>query len=80
MQDTPSEVWQQARRVLVVEQIQDPGKLGTLLRTAVVQGWEAVFLLPGCCDPFDVMALRAAHGATLQVCGLRVNGTCCWRA
>ncbi|KAI9125310.1 hypothetical protein K1719_003926 [Acacia pycnantha] len=34
-------------RILVLERIQDPGNLGTLLRSAVAFGWDGVFLLPG---------------------------------
>lgn len=26
---------------------------GTLLRTALAFGWDTLFLLPGCCDPFN---------------------------
>ncbi|XP_024978426.1 uncharacterized protein LOC112515742 [Cynara cardunculus var. scolymus] len=61
-----------AFRILVLDGIQDPGNLGTLLRSAVAFGWDGVFLLPGCCDPFNEKALRASRGAALQlpiVCG-----------
>lgn len=51
-------------RLLVCDRIQDPGNLGTLLRTALAFGWQGVFLLPGCCDPFNDKALRSAKGAT----------------
>ncbi|KAF7829268.1 putative tRNA/rRNA methyltransferase ysgA [Senna tora] len=63
-------------RVLVLERIQDPGNLGTLLRSAVAFGWDGVFLLPGCCDPFNEKALRASRGASFQlpiVCGSWVH-------
>ncbi|CAI0419762.1 unnamed protein product [Linum tenue] len=54
-------------RILVLEGIQDPGNLGTLLRSAVAFKWGGVFLLPGCCDPFNGKALRASRGASFQV-------------
>jgi RNA methyltransferase, TrmH family len=47
--------------------VQDPGDLGTLLRTAAAFGWQAVWLLPGCCDPFNDKAVRASKGATFKV-------------
>lgn len=50
--------------LLVLDRITDPGNLGTLLRTALAFGWDAACLLPGCCDPFNDKALRAAKGAT----------------
>ncbi|KAL3701317.1 hypothetical protein R1sor_019339 [Riccia sorocarpa] len=55
------------RRILVLDAIQDPGNLGTLIRTAAAFGWDGLFLLPGCCDPFNEKALRAARGASFRV-------------
>jgi TrmH family RNA methyltransferase len=42
-----------ATRILALDGIQDPGNLGTLTRTALALGWDAVALLPGTCDPFN---------------------------
>lgn len=57
----------QLQRLLVLEGVQDPGNLGTLLRCAAAFGWDAVWLLPGCCDPFNDKALRASRGAGFKV-------------
>lgn len=54
-------------RILVLEGIQDPGNLGTLLRSALAFKWNGVFLLPGCCDPFNEKAIRASRGAPFQL-------------
>jgi len=37
----------QLDRLLVLDGVQDPGNLGTLLRTATALGWQGAFLLPG---------------------------------
>lgn len=34
-------------RLLVLDGIQDPGNMGTLLRTALALGWQGAYLLPG---------------------------------
>ncbi|XP_038904874.1 uncharacterized tRNA/rRNA methyltransferase slr1673 [Benincasa hispida] len=54
-------------RILVLERIQDPGNLGTLIRSALAFKWNGVFLLPGCCDPYNEKALRASRGASFQL-------------
>ena len=54
-------------RILALDAVSDPGNLGTLLRTALAFGWKGVYLLPGCCDPYNDKALRAAMGATFKV-------------
>ncbi|CAN8328459.1 unnamed protein product [Cochlearia groenlandica] len=56
-----------AHRILVLDRIQDPGNLGTLIRSAMAFNWDGVFLLPGCCDPFNDKALRASRGASFQL-------------
>lgn len=58
--------WDAVQRLLVLDRVQDPGNLGTLLRNAEGLGWDAVFLM-GCCDPHNDKAIRAARGSTFQV-------------
>jgi len=58
--------FQKARRVLVLDRVQDPGNVGTLLRTAVGLGWDAAVLVQGC-DAFNDKALRASRGAPWRV-------------
>lgn len=56
-----------ARQVLALDGLSDPGNLGTLMRTALALGWDAVFLLPGTCDPYNEKAIRAARGAHFKL-------------
>lgn len=53
--------------VLILDQIQDPGNLGTILRTAAALGWEAVIATPGTVDFFNDKALRSSQGAIFQL-------------
>jgi len=52
--------------VLALDQLQDPGNLGTLLRTALAAGIEAVWLADGA-DPLQPKVLRASAGAALAL-------------
>lgn len=52
---------------LIVESIQDPGNLGTLIRTADAFAFDAVLILDGTTDPFGEKALRAAMGSTFHL-------------
>lgn len=55
------------KKIVVADRIQDPGNLGTLIRSSAAFGWDGFFVLPGCSDPFNDKALRAAKGATFQL-------------
>lgn len=48
---------------VVLDGVQDPGNVGTLLRTAAAAGFRQVLLGPGCADPWSPKVLRAGQGA-----------------
>ena len=52
--------------VLALDQLQDPGNLGTLLRTALAAGVQEVWLGGGA-DPLQPKVLRASAGAALAL-------------
>lgn len=52
----------QSRFALLLEDIQDPGNLGSLLRSAAAAGCDAVFLSEGCADAWSPKVLRAGMG------------------
>jgi RNA methyltransferase, TrmH family len=49
-------------RLLVLDGIQDPGNVGTLLRTAYALGARATVALPGTVDPWNAKVVRSAVG------------------
>jgi len=51
----------------VADGLADPGNLGTLLRTAVAAGAQAVFLTPTTVDAYNPKVVRAAMGAHLHL-------------
>ncbi|HEV8202248.1 MAG TPA: RNA methyltransferase [Candidatus Polarisedimenticolia bacterium] len=53
--------------LLLAHGIQDPGNLGSILRSARSLGAEGVAVLEGSADPWSSRALRAAMGATFRL-------------
>jgi len=53
--------------VLLLEDVQDPGNVGTLIRTADALGAGAVILSPRCADPFSPKTLRASMGSVYHL-------------
>ena len=56
----------EGRRYLVLDGVQDPGNVGTILRTADAFEADGVFLLPGCADLFSPKTVRATMGALFR--------------
>jgi TrmH family RNA methyltransferase len=63
----PQNPLKKCRSLVILDGVSDPGNLGALLRTAVAFGWEGIFLLEGCCDPYNDKSLRSARGATFRI-------------
>ena len=52
---------------LLLEDIQDPGNLGSILRSAAAAGCDAVFLSQGCADAWSPKVLRAGMGGHFEL-------------
>ena len=72
------------RRYLALDSVQDPGNVGTILRTADAFGADGVFLLDGCASLWQPKTVRATMGAVFRVpawqCGAETFGTLCRRS
>ncbi len=51
------------RRILVLERVQDPGNVGTMIRTADACGFDMVVLSADSADPWQPKALRSSMGS-----------------
>ena len=54
-------------RLILLENVQDPGNVGTVLRTLDAAGFDGCILTPGCADPFGPKTLRATMGSVFRV-------------
>jgi TrmH family RNA methyltransferase len=59
--------------ILILDRLQDPGNLGTLIRTADAVGARAVILIEPCVDPFDPKTVRSTMGSIFTVPFIRVK-------
>ncbi|WP_409302078.1 TrmH family RNA methyltransferase [Peribacillus sp. SCS-155] len=55
------------RRAVLLDHIQDPGNLGTIIRTADAAGMDAIFLGEGCADPYNPKVIRATQGSLFHI-------------
>lgn len=56
-----------ARRVAVLEDITNHTNIGAIFRSAAALGLDAVFVTPGCYDPFYRRAVRVSMGTVFQI-------------
>jgi TrmH family RNA methyltransferase len=59
--------------ILVLAGLQDPGNVGTLLRSAEAFAVSGVLLLPGAASPWNPKALRASAGSAFRVPALNAT-------
>ncbi len=62
-----NEILRGSQFLLMLDEIQDPGNMGTLIRSAEAAGFDAVILTPGSTDPYSMKCIRAATGAVLYI-------------
>lgn len=54
-------------KYLCIDAVQDPGNIGTMIRTADAAGLSGVILGSGCADPYNSKVLRAAQGSSFHI-------------
>ncbi len=62
-----TEVIQNCRRVVVLEEVMNPTNVGAIFRSAAALNVDAVLLTPGCSDPLYRRAARVSMGTVFQV-------------
>ena len=61
------EVCRGARRIAVLENVDNPTNIGAIFRSAAALGMDAVLLTDDCCDPLYRRSIRVSVGTVFQV-------------
>ena len=64
---TLEETLKGAKRVAVLDNVQNPTNVGAILRSAAALGMDALLLTPGCSDPLYRRAARVSMGTVFQM-------------
>lgn len=55
------------KRIIALDGVQDPGNLGTIIRSSVAFNFDTILLSKDCVDPYNSKVLRATQGMILKV-------------
>lgn len=69
------EVLKSRRPLLLLCGLQDPGNMGTIIRTVEAAGAGGVFCAPGSVDPYNPKVVRGCMGSILRVPVIEVDDT-----
>jgi TrmH family RNA methyltransferase len=61
---------------ILLDRIQDPGNLGTIIRTADAAGVDAVLLTKGCVDLYNAKTIRSTMGSIFHLPIVYIDSTC----
>ncbi|EFH28473.1 rRNA methylase, partial [Streptomyces sviceus ATCC 29083] len=64
---TAAELLQTARRVVIMESVNDHTNIGAIFRSAAALGMDAVLLSPDCADPLYRRSVKVSMGAVFSV-------------
>lgn len=62
-----SETLSRAKTVVILDRVQDPGNVGTIIRSCEALGADALILLRGSCSRGNMKVLRAAMGSAFRL-------------
>ena len=64
---TMEEICRNAKRIVILENVQNPTNVGAIFRSAAALGMDAVLLTPGCSNPLYRRSARVSMGTVFQI-------------
>src|SRR5665648_1166061 len=59
--------------VIILDRLQDPGNIGTIIRTAEAAGYKGVIVLKGTADVYSPKVIRAAAGSVFRLSLIHIS-------
>ncbi len=63
----PEEVLEKGNFFIILDALQDPGNMGTIIRTADAAGVSGIFISKGCVDVYNPKVLRSTMGSIFHI-------------
>lgn len=60
-------ILENGQRYLLLDRIQDPGNVGTMMRTALALGYDQIIMSKDCVDLYNDKVIRSTQGALFQM-------------
>lgn len=54
-------------KIIICDNVQDPGNLGTIIRTSESAGFDLILINKGCCDIYNPKTIRSTAGAIFNI-------------
>ena len=67
------EICRNAKRIVILEDIENPTNIGAIFRSAAALSMDAVLLTPGCADPLQRRSIRVSVGTVFQIPWTRIS-------
>ena len=55
------------KKILIMDRVQDPGNVGTIIRTADAMGFDLICMTKGCVDVYNPKVVRSAMGSSFYI-------------
>lgn len=65
--EIPQAKTEQLEKVVLLDRIQDPGNFGTIIRSSIAFGIDAIIYNEGTADPYSPKVIQASQGAVFEI-------------
>src|SRR5665648_374190 len=72
-EDVEKRILSKSENVIILDRLQDPGNIGTIIRTAEASGYKGVIVLKGTADVYSPKVIRAAAGSVFRLSLIHIS-------